>query len=226
MKRVVVCALFIAAGCILVTGCVTQTNTSMISPSPTFTRFTVVGTEGSLRVSLEGSFTPDDVFIGEYPVYIDNTVHGNISTRKPITIIDTVGNHTVKVCCATICEYENVTIKFGKSQSVDFAEQLKKDLGSSKPAARITGYYPSAGQISIDVELINPTTQPIAISADVRCGYTYIETRNYNRIGSVAQGHLYEKVPACDRKTTTLNFNLASGSSYMYDTPTITFVST
>ncbi len=224
MKRIVAFALFIATGCI-VTGCVTQTNTSTISPSQTFTKFTVVGTEGTLKVSLDGSFTPDDVFIGEYPVYIDNTFHGNISTKKPITIVDTVGNHTVKVCCAKICEYENVTIRFGKYQGIDFSERLKKDLGSSKPTARITGYYPSAGKISIDIELINPTTQPLAISADVSCGYTYIEARNYNRVGSVAQGHLYEKVPACDRKTIVMNFNLASGSSYMYDIPTITLES-
>ncbi len=225
MKRIVAFALFIAAGCILVTGCVTQTKTSVVSPSQTFTKFTVVGTEGPLRVSLEGSFTPDDAFIGEYPVYIDNTLYGNVSTKKPVTITDTVGNHTVKVCCAKICEYENVTIRFGKYQSVDFSEQLKKDLGSSKPAARIIGYYPSARQISIDVELINPTTQPLPISADVSCGYTYIETRNYNRVGSVAQGHLYEKVDACDRVVKTLNFNLAGGSSYMYDVPAITFES-
>jgi hypothetical protein len=38
----------------------------------------------------------------------------------------------------------------------------------------------------------------------------------------VSWGHLYETMNACDRETKTLNLNLAGGSGYLYDIPTIT----
>jgi len=224
MKLIVPFVLFMAAGCILCMGCLnqTKTNTGNVSTSQTFTSFTIVGAEEHLKISLDGTFTPEDAFIDEYPVFIDNLMCGVVATKKPITVIENVGNHTVKVCCNTICEYENVTIKFGKHQSVDFSERLRKDLGSSKPSARIIDYYQDAGHMTINVELINPTTKPRTMSADVSCGYTYIEGKTNSRVGSHVQGHLYETVNACDRTTKILNFNLASGSSYFYDIPTIT----
>jgi hypothetical protein len=226
MKSIVPFALFMAMGCILITGCTTQkmNNNENISRSQTFTSFTVVGTEGHLKISLDGSFTPDDAFIGEYPVYIDNAIAGVVSTKKPITLTEIAGNYTVKVCCGTICEHENVTIRFGKQRSIDFSEQLKKDLGSSKPAVRIAGYYPNGNQITIIVELINPTTKTLKMSADVSAGYTCIEAGSYNRVGSIAQTHVYETVNACDRVTRTLNFKVARGSGYIYDVPTVTNV--
>jgi len=225
MKLMVPCALVMAAACILVTGCLSQKMNDTgenISRSQTFTSFTIVGTEGPLTISLDGSFTPEDAFIDAYPVSLDNLVVGVVSTKKPITLKEIVGNHTVKVCCGNRCEQQNVTVRFGKQQSVDFSERLKKNLGSSKPVARITGYYPNNNQITITVEFINPTTRSLAMSADVSCGYTYIESGSYNRIGNTVQGHLYETVNSCDRTTKTLNFNLARGSSYLYDIPTIT----
>ena len=228
MNLIMPCAVFMTIGCILTAGCISQKmddTSKNISLSPTFTSFTVVGTEGPLTISLVGSQTPDDVFTGEYPVYIDNLVAGVVSTKRPITLVEIVGNYTVKVCCGTLCEQENVTIRFGKQRNVDFSERLKKDLGSSKPAVRIVEYYPNDNQIMMNVEFINPTSHPLTMSADIRCGYTYIEARSYNRVGSIIQGHLSETVNACDRVTKTLNFNSASGSSYIYDIPAITLVS-
>jgi hypothetical protein len=222
MKRIVPFALFLVVGCLLASGCVTQTKTDNdkvdVSPSQTFTRFTVPGTEGPLRISVGG-------FTGEYPVSVNNISVGVVSTEKPITMMMLEGNYTVKVCCGKICEQENVTITFGKQRTVDVSEQLKKDLGFSEPTVRIVGYYLNGDQITIDAEFINPTTQSLTMSADVICKYSYIEGRNYNRIGNIAQGHLSATVDACDRMTETLYFNLASGSSYMYDIPTITLVS-
>ena len=40
--------------------------------------------------------------------------------------------------------------------------------------------------MAIDVEFINPTQKPLAISADVACGYSYIE-QTYTRITSVCK---------------------------------------
>jgi hypothetical protein len=222
MQRIAPFAVVLVIGCLLASGCVTQTKTEYdkvnVSHSQTFTRFTVPGTEGPLRISVGG-------FTSEYPVSVNNINVGVVSTDRPITLMMLEGNYTVKVCCGKICEQENVTIAFGKQRTVDVSEQLKKDLGSSEPAVRIVGYYLNADQITVDAEFINPTTQPLAMTADVICKYSYIEGRNYNRIGNIARGHLSATVNACDRITETLNFKLASGSSYMYDIPTITLVS-
>ena len=222
MQFIMPCALFLVIGCLLASGCVTQTKTDNtpvhVSPSPTFTRFTVPGTEGPLRISLGG-------FTGEYPVSVDNISVGVVSTNRPIALTKLEGNYTVKVCCGNICEQENVTVTFGKQQTVDVSEQLKKDLGSSEPAVRMVGYFLNGDQLTTDVEFINPTLQPRTLSADVSCGYSYIESRNNNRVGSIAQGRLSATVNACDHVTETLDFNFASGSSYIYDIPTVTLVS-
>ncbi len=60
------------------------------------------------------------------------------------------------------------------------------------------------------------------MSADVGCGYIYIEAGNYHLVGGIVGGHLYETLNACDREMKTLNLNSAGGSSYLYDIPTIT----
>jgi hypothetical protein len=226
MKSLVPFVLFMAIGCILVAGCVTQkmnTNENFSHPQ-TFTSFTIVGTKGPLKISLEGSRTYDDVFIGEYPVYLNNSIAGVVSTKKSLTLQENVGNYTVKVCCGTTCEPENVTIRFGKQLTVDFSDRLKKQLGSSKPVVHIVDFLPNNNQITIIVELINPTTKNLKISADVSAGYTFIESKGYNRVGRIAQGHLYETVNACDRVTKTITFDLVSGFGYLYDIPTVTNV--
>jgi hypothetical protein len=222
MQLIVPCALFLVVGFLLVPGCVTSTKTAhdpvIVSPSPTFTRFTVPGTEGQLKISVGG-------LTGEYPAFIDNISVGVVSSRSPLSMTLPEGNYTVKVCCGRICKQEKVAVTFGKQRTVDVSEQLKKDLGSSAPAVRIVGYFPNTNQITIDVEFINPTPQPRTMTADVICGYSYIESRSYSRIGSVAQGHLSRTVNACDRTTESLNFDLASGFGYLYEIPTITLVS-
>jgi len=222
MQLIVPCALILVVGFLLVPGCVTQTKTGNdpvnVSPSPTFTRFTVPGTEGQLKISVGG-------LTGDYPAFIDNISVGIVSSRSPLSMTLLEGNYTVKVCCGRICEQEKVAITFGKQRTVDVSEQLKKDLGSSAPAVQIVGYFLNTDRITIDVEFINPTPQPRTMSAEVSCGYSYIEGRSYNRIGSIAQGHLSSTVNACDRTTESLNFDLASGSSYLYEIPTITLVS-
>jgi len=222
MKSIVVRTLVIIIVWVLVTGCAT--------PSPphkdeggnvTFSPFSIPPanvTRGPLKIS-NGGWT------GEYPVTVDNMSVGVVSAKNPLTLMIKEGSHVVSVCCGRICEYENVTVSFGKQQTVDLSEQLKKDLEFSEPAMRIVGYYLSGDRITVAVEFINPTMHALTMTGDVSCGYSYIDSRTYNRLGNSAQGRVYATVNACDRVTQIVNLNLATGSSYMYDMPTISTVS-
>jgi hypothetical protein len=62
------------------------------------------------------------------------------------------------------------------------------------------------------------------MSAEVRCGYSYIESRSNNRVGGVAQGIINTNVEGGTSKIQTVDLGLASGSSYVYDIPTISKV--
>jgi hypothetical protein len=236
MKNIVLLYLIIV-GCILATGCVGQmknatVNDKTAAPTITFTPFSnatsistnisnntlTSGLKGLLKISAGG-------WIGEFPVSVDKMSVGVLAPKRPITLMIEEGNHTVEVCCGIICEQENVTIQFGKQRTIDFSEQLRKDCEISEPTVRIIGYYMSGDQITVNVEFINPTTQTLTMSADISCGYSYIESRSYNRVGNSAGGHLYSTLKSGDRITQMLNLNLASGYSYIYDIPTITQVS-
>lgn len=222
MKLFVPFALFMAVGCILITGCVNETkpdnDSKNVSLQGTFAPFSVPGTEGPLKISISG-------LVGEYPAYIDNISVGLVSAKRPVTLMKREGNYFVQVCCGEICEHENVTVRFGRERTVDLSEQLKKELGSSGPVARISEYYQGGNQITVIAEFINPTTKPLTMSAEVSCGYSFIEGINYNRVRNIAQGHFSVTVNPCDHEIKTLNFDLVSGSSYMYDIPTITYLS-
>jgi hypothetical protein len=214
-------AMFLVVGLLLCSGCVTQTTTNNdtmnVSPSQSFTKFTVPGTEGPLKVFIGG-------MTGEYPVFINNIYVGVVSAEKPLALSMLADTYTVNVCCGKICKHENVSVKFGKQQTVDVSEQFKKELGSSEPAARILSYHKNGDQIIIDVEFINPTTERLALSADISIGYSYIEKITNQRAGNSAQGQLSANVSPCDRITQTLTLNLVDGSNYIYDAPTITLV--
>jgi hypothetical protein len=222
MKKIVFRTLVIVVVCILAAGCTTQSPPHKDeSGNVTFIPFSVPPpnvTKGPLKIS-NGGWT------GEYPVSVDNISVGVVSAKNPIALMIEEGSHVVEVCCGKICERENVTVSFGKRQTVDLSEQLKKDLEFSEPAIRIVGYYLSDDRITVAVEFINPTTQVLTMTSDVSCGYSYIDSRTYNRLGNSAQGRVYATVNACDRVTQILNLNLASGSSYIYDMPTISTVS-
>jgi hypothetical protein len=222
MKNIVFRTLVIVVVCVLASGCSTQSPPHKDeSGNVTFSPFSVPPpnvTRGPLKI-FNGGWT------GEYPVTVDNLSVGVVSAKNPITLMIEEGNHVVEVCCGKTCERENVTVSFGKQQTVDLSAQLKKDLEFSEPAMRIVGYYLSGDQITVAVEFINPTMHALTMTADVSCGYSYIDSRTYNRFGNSAQGRVYATVNACDRVTQILNLNLASGSSYIYDMPTISTVS-
>ncbi len=221
MRIIVLLILGIIVAGVISAGCVTpsppQTNDN---GNISFTPFSVLApnnttvTRGPLKIS-NGGWT------GEYPVSVDNKSVGFVSASKPITLMLEEGNHSVGVCCGKICKHQDVTVAFGKQRTVDLSEQLKKDLGSSEPAVGVVGYYLNQDRITVDVEFINPTTQARTMTADVSCGYSYIDSRTFTRFGGSARGHLYATVNACDRVTQTLDLSLDGGSSYIYDMPKV-----
>jgi hypothetical protein len=131
------------------------------------------------------------------------------------------GNHTVEVCCGVVCERENVTIRFGEQRIIDFSERLKKKCEFLEPVARIVGFFMNGDQIAVNVEFINPTTETLTMSAEISCGYSYIESRSNNRVGNSAQGMVLATLKPGDRTLEILNLNLASGYSYNFGAPTI-----
>jgi hypothetical protein len=233
MKSSVLFSLILVTGCILAAGCLTETEkgpmTGNVSPSPapaitpSVTMTTVptpTGTvyKGQLTISVGG-------WQGEFPVSVDTMDVGIVATDNPLVLMLEEGYHTVELCCNMRCEQETVDIRFGKQRTIDFSGQLKRDLKYAVPTAEIIGYRPVSDQITIDVEFINPTPKPLAMSADVTCGYSYVDSRDYNKIRNVAEGHVTATVNGCDRITQTLRFTLGSGYNYVYDnTPTITNV--
>ena len=231
MKSSVLFSLILVTGCILATGCVTETNenpvTGNVSPAitPLITPFITMTTiptpagmvyQGQLTVSIGG-------WRGEFPVSVDTMDVGIVSTDRPLVLMIEEGNHSVELCCNMRCEQETVDIQFGKQRTIDFSEQLKRDLKFAVPTAEIIGYRPVNDQITIDVEFVNPTPKPLTMSADVTCGYSYVDSRDYHKIRNVAEGHVTATVDGCDRITQTLRFSLGSGYDYVYDNfPTIT----
>jgi hypothetical protein len=228
----------VIAGC-LAAGCVGQMKSVTdsapnVTPSHTFIPFSnatnisnisnisnstsISGLKGLLKISTGG-------WTGEFPVSIDKRSAGVVATQKSMTLMLEEGNHSVEVCCGVVCEQENVTIRFGEQRTIDFSERLKENCEFLEPAARIVGYFQNGEQITVNVEFINPTTQTLTMSAEISCGYSYIESRSNSRVGNSAQGQLFSTLKAGDRITKTLNLNLASGYSYNYEIPTITHVS-
>ena len=234
--KIVVLLSFVIVGCILVAGCIDQikpaaTNTTAVTPANTFTPFSNVtalsnSTNSSAPPPLKGLLKISlNSWIGNFPVSIDNVSAGVVETTRPLTLMVDEGNHTIDVCCGAVCERENVTIRFGEQRTIDFSERLKETCEFLEPTVRITGYSLNGDQITVNVEFINPTTRSLTMSAEVSCGYSYIESRSNNRIGNSARGQVFSTVNAGDRVIKILNLNLVSGYIYDYEIPTITKIS-
>ena len=230
-------SIILIVGCILVTGCVQikqKTNEPLNNTAAPINTFTPISNttyvsnisnlsnstanpklKGLVKVTL-------DTWVGEFPVSIDNVSAGVVKTARPLTLMVDEGNHTIAVCCGVVCERENVTIRFGEQRTIDFSERLKENCEFLEPTVRIIGYSLNGDQITVNVEFINPTTRSLTMSAEVSCGYSYIESRSNNRIGNSSRGQVFSTVNAGDRVIKILNLNLASGYSYDYEIPTIT----
>jgi hypothetical protein len=236
MKNTILILLIIIIGCILATGCVGQikqinatSNTTTVTPTNTFIPFpnetnisysTVVpeetvtsGLKGSLRISIGG-------WDADLPAYVDNKSVGIVTKNKPLDVMLNEGTHTVKVCTGIMCEEENVTVRFAKQNHVDFEERLIRDVEFPKPTARIIGYNPSGDTITVNVEFINPSAKDLYMTADVRCAYTYIDSRDA-RTGSMATGMVGAEVISGSRVREDVDLGLAYGYSYVYSVPII-----
>jgi hypothetical protein len=217
MKIIVLVVLCIIVASLAVSGCETKKDGEG-EPSPTNTFAPFHLRQGQVTVYIGGKD-------GEFQVFFDNRDVGVVSTNRPLTLMADEGNRTVKVCCGITCKYEVVTIRFGKPQAVDFSEQLEEDCEFIEPSVRIADYFLSGDQITVTVEFFNPTTRTVTTSAEINCGYTYIESRSNNRVGNSAGGWVFSTLKPGDRVTQILRLRLASGSSYMYEIPTINHVS-
>jgi hypothetical protein len=234
--KIIVLLSLVIAGCIMVAGCVGQiqpadTSVPAVTPANTFIPFS---NETSLSDNTNSSAPPLqkgllkislNSWIGKFPVSIDNMSVGVVETTRPLTLMVDEGNHTIGVCCGVVCERENVTIRFGEQRTIDFSERLKENCEFLEPTVRIIGYFLNGDQITVNVEFINPTTRSLTMSAEVTCGYSYIESRSNSRVGNTARGQVFSSVNAGDRVTKILNLNLADGYSYTYEIPTITKIS-
>jgi len=232
--------LLVFAACFLMAGCVEQikpeaTNVSTVTQTFSFDPFAyeTVPTPGTITISnstatpkLKGSLKISLYsWMGEFPVSVDNVSAGRVATHRPLTLLIEEGNHTVEVCCCAVCEQENVTIVFGEQRVIDFSERAKKNCEFLEPTVRIVDYFVSGDEITVNLEFINPTMNDLTLSAKVSCGYSFIESRTNNRVGSSATGQVFSTVNAYDRVTKPLKLYLASGSNYIYEIPTITQIS-
>ena len=248
MKMIALFALIIAIGFIMATGCVAQIKkdpgNATVTPTVTFTSFANVTTAPAVNLSNSTNTTngtnltnstaklkgPLRVSISGYPVdlpvLVDNATVGVVSKEKPLDILVDEGDHTVKVCVGTICEQENVTITFAKKSYVDFGERLRRDIEFPEPTARIVEYFKNGGGVSVNIEFINPTQNPLTISVEVSCGYTYIDDSTNIKEGDSAKGKLAQYVDAGQRVTNRLDLYFVSGHSYNFDVPQITSITT
>ena len=90
------------------------------------------------------------------PVYIDDTVVGEVSQGKPLNLMVNEGGHTVRVCVGVICANKSVDIKFAQPAYVDFGERLRTEVEFPKPAVRILSSFLSGNQMTVNIEFINP----------------------------------------------------------------------
>jgi hypothetical protein len=217
MKIVVLLALCMVVASLAVAGCGTKKDTENNStPNSTFVPFHL--RQGQVTIFLGGQD-------GEFEAFIDNMDVGVVSKTRPLTRMADEGNRTVKVCCGVTCKEEEVSIRFGNPRAVDFSGQFEEGCESLEPSAKITDYVLSGDQMTVTVEFFNLATRTVTASAEISCWYTYIEKGSNNRVGNYAHGLVFSTLKPGDRTTQIIRLRLAGGSSYLYDIPTISRVS-
>ena len=237
MKNTTLILLITIIGCILAAGCVGQikndtpapTTINTVTPTITFVPFSnetnssygnvstgetiTSGLKGPLRITIGG-------WDADLPVFIDNTSAGMVTKNKPLDVMLDEGTHTIRVCAGRTCLDEIATVKFAKQNFISFEERLIKEVEFPKPTARIIGYNPSGSSITVSVEFINPSEKDLYMIADIRCAYTYIDSRN-DRTGSMAWGMASSEVRSGERVRENVDLDLAYGYSYVYSIPVI-----
>ena len=221
--KIVITALFLTVGCIVTPGCTAQSdNGNATAVAPTFVPFSINASANS-STDLEGTLI---VSINGYPknlaVVLDNKPVGTVKPTTPLSLKVPEGNHTVMVCVGWICEYENVTMRFGRQVTVDFGERLRRDVEFPDPTARILDYYKNGNGVSVNVEFLNPDTVDHTISLVLSAGYTYIDDKTHVKLGDSARVKKSLFIKAGQRETQKVDLHFtSSGSSISFSYPQI-----
>jgi hypothetical protein len=149
-----------------------------------------------------------------------------VKPTKPLYLMVSEGNHTVRVCVGSVCEQENVITKFGRYVNVDFSERLLWDVEfpnpTARPTAQILDYYKNDNVVSVYVEFINPETVDHTISVDLSVGYTYIDSRSHVKLGDSAHAMTALSVKAGQREIERVDIYLSNIDSLIsFDSPVI-----
>ena len=128
----------------------------------------------------------------------------------------------VMVCAGWVCEYQNVTMRFGKQVNIDFGDRLRRDIEFPDPTSRILEYYKNGEGISVNVEFLNPDTVDHTISLDLSAGYTYIDDKTPVKLGDSARDKKSRFIKAGQRETQRVDLHFtSSGSSISFGYPQI-----
>ena len=169
--------------------------------------------QGLLRISIGG-------YEGELPVFIENTIVGNVSKNKPLDLMVNEGNHTVEVCAGVLCQKQNVLVKFGKQSYADFGDQLLKHVDFSSPTIIIKGSSLNGNVLTVDVQYINPDNKDHTFTASVSCVYSFSNYQSL-RMSDSAQILISRYVTAGERPTQQYAMYLPGGSNIAVNTPVI-----
>jgi len=174
---------------------------------------------GPLTVSIGG-------YNAELPVLVDNVTVGNVSQGKPLNLVVSEGNHTVKVCVGILCVNETVEVKFAKPLTIDFEDRLKTVAEFSTPTVRIVDTRQDGAKVTVDLEFINPSKNDLTFTTTVQCAYSYIDAQTSTRHGNAKQITVSRSVKAGTRAKQSSDIWLTGGRSYLIEIPQILTVTT
>jgi len=96
------------------------------------------------RLKRDAPQGPLSVSIGDsnakMQLYIDNTSIGEVFPGKLLNTSVNEGRHMVRVCAGSVCKEQEVEIKSTKQTTVDFGEQIQKDISKGPLTISIGGY--------------------------------------------------------------------------------------
>jgi hypothetical protein len=174
---------------------------------------------GPLTVSIGG-------YDAELPVVIDNVTVGNVSQGKPLSLMASEGNHSVKVCVGILCVNETVGVKFAQPSYIDFGSQLKKIAEFPTPAVQIVDIRQDGAKVTVDLEFINPSKNDLTFTTTVQCAYSYIDPQTDWRTGNAKQITVTRTVRAGTRAKQSSDIWLSGGRSFIIELPQILNVTT
>ena len=174
--------------------------------------------QGPLTVSI-GGYNADNL-----PVYLDYLSIGKVSQTKPLSLMASEGYHYLEVCAGVVCVQRDVYLKFGQPTTVDFSEQLKKDVEFPKPTVRIVNSFLNENVYTVNIEFINPDAEDHVMTATVGSGYSYVDYNSRERKNDYTQKQETQTVSAGDRITQEVTLYLSKGANVIASEPTIVSV--